>query len=116
MVRNFAIPPEKKMVSQDFFWGIPLGQLVQGTWPANSTITPDCIPSGDGFIKKPTALEKASYKAKMDGMARSIMHDADLQRFAEVSEKRISKNQPSHITANQDATGTSLASSMLSSK
>jgi len=57
---------------------------------------------------------REQYAAKMEGLARSIMHDADLAKFAEVSERRVGKNLPSHVSGEgAGAAGTSLASSLL---
>ena len=57
----------------------------------------------------------------MQGMAESIMHDADLDRFARVSEDRVGRNRPQHLggaepTAAAAASQTSLASTLVGSQ
>ena len=54
---------------------------------------------------------------KMSGVAAAIMDGADLDRFTRVSEERVGKNLPSHVSVNDiDSGSTSLAASLLNVK
>ena len=68
----------------------------------------------------PTGLtseeRQAAHDRKQAGLARSIMDGADIERFAEVSQDRVGKNMPTHVTELPDPLKTSLASVMLSRK
>ena len=53
----------------------------------------------------------------MSGVAAAIMDGADLDRFTRVSEERVGKNLPSHVSVNDiDSGSTSLAASLLNVK
>ena len=50
----------------------------------------------------------------MDGLAATVMDNADLEEFAAVSQSRLGRNLPPHVDANQqDAAATSMASGLL---
>jgi len=86
-------------------YGMPL----LGKMPASMAVDP--APQGRREEER-----TASHEAKMRGLAATIMHDADLERFSRVSEERVGRNRPAHLPEGVDrgdASATSLASTLL---
>ena len=85
------------------------GMVVRGSNPC-SHLVQDPVPTSNS----PTEGEKQAHKAKMDGMAKSIMDGADLEAFSRVSEQRTGRNLPPHVSSCRvSAASTSLASNLL---
>ena len=77
----------------------------------HASMTQDPPPPPNGPVQ-PSNL--AAHRAKMDGLAATVMDNADLEEFAAVSQSRLGRNLPPHVDANQqDAAATSMASGLL---
>eukprot|EP00937_MAST-01D_sp_MAST-1D-sp2_P000417 g417.t1 len=83
-------------------------------WTLDPVPPPLCAGASAGPDPEPSAAAVAAHRAKNEGLAHSIMEGADLGRFSAVSEKRVGKNLPDHVSADDAAAvTTSLASAML---